>query len=81
MLVLSELAYPGWQVQVDGQPEHLLLVAELLRGVQLDPGEHQVVFNFRSESLSLGLGLWALASVFLLASAMIKCPIGRLFVN
>jgi hypothetical protein len=65
LLVLAELAYPGWRVQIDGKPGELYLVAGMLRGVQLGPGRHEVVFAFRPLSLYLGLGLWAFACLFL----------------
>ena len=55
LLVLSELAYPGWQVRVDGKQAQLQEVAGLLRGVVLEPGRHQVLFVFRPLSLLAGL--------------------------
>jgi hypothetical protein len=56
-LVLSEVAYPGWQVWVDDQPAEILTVDGLLRGVNLDAGRHQVVFEFRPVRLYAGLAL------------------------
>ncbi len=65
LLVLSELAYSGWQVQVDGAPAQLEQAGDLLRGVELPPGEHQVLFRFRPAALAVGLGL-GLIGVFVL---------------
>ncbi len=60
VLVLSEIAYPGWRVWVDGQLQSDLLDPRksegLLRAVRLDPGLHQVVFAFRPISVYLGTG-------------------------
>lgn len=67
LLVLSELAYPGWQVRLDGRPVEMLTVAGLLRGVRLPPGEHRVVFEFHPASVSMGLALWGLGMATLLA--------------
>ncbi len=54
-LVLSEIAYPGWQVRVDEQAAAMKPVIGLLRGVDLAPGEHRVVFRFVPLSVILGL--------------------------
>jgi hypothetical protein len=54
-LVLSEIAYPGWRVRVDGQTAAIEPVIGLLRGVELSPGEHQVVFRFVPLSVMFGL--------------------------
>ncbi len=65
LLVLSENAYPGWQVWVDGVRQTMLSPGAVLRGVELSPGKHRVVFIFRPFSLYLGLGLSALGTLLL----------------
>jgi hypothetical protein len=70
MLVASEIAYPGWEVEIDGVPGSLDTHEGLLRAVQLSPGEHEVEFIFRSGSLRVGalitiLGLIVLASLWI----------------
>jgi hypothetical protein len=70
LLVLSEIDYPGWQVWVDGVQSTLTSPAELLRGVELPSGEHQVVFTFRPASLYLGLSLSLAGFIFLLVSVI-----------
>ncbi len=70
LLVSSEIAYPGWEVEVDGIPASLETHEGLLRAVQLSPGEHEVEFTFRSGSLRAGalitiLGLIILASFWI----------------
>ncbi|MGW8249785.1 MAG: YfhO family protein [Anaerolineales bacterium] len=57
LLVLSEVQYPGWQVWIDGEKQEILTIAKILRAVNLPPGEHRVVFQFRPASLYAGLGL------------------------
>lgn len=57
-LVLAEMAYPGWQVWVDGKAESLLTQLGVLRAVELSEGDHIVSFVFRPPSLMLGLGLF-----------------------
>ncbi len=53
LLVLSEIAYPGWRVRVDGAPAALLLPAGLLRGVLLPAGEHTVEFSYTPALLTM----------------------------
>ena len=64
LLVLSEVAYPGWRAAVDGRPAQLER-AGIFRAVRLPPGGHEVVFTFRPWSLYVGLGIFAFAVVFL----------------
>jgi len=46
ILVLSEVYYPDWKVEVDGTPAELLRADHILRGVALEGGEHEVVFRY-----------------------------------
>lgn len=68
LLVLSELAYPGWEVTVDGRPAEIEVVAGILRGVRLDGGVHSVRFDFHPGYVysGIGLSLLAWASLWLL---------------
>ncbi len=53
-LVISEIYYPGWKVEVNGQVENLYQVDGTLRGLKLDPGNHQVVMKFNPATFNLG---------------------------
>jgi hypothetical protein len=68
LLVLAEIWYPGWQVTVDGQARPVERVADILRGVSLDAGTHQVVFAYSPASVRWGTALsltgWAAVLVF-----------------
>ncbi|HEY44630.1 MAG TPA: YfhO family protein [Anaerolineae bacterium] len=63
-LVLSEIAYPGWKVTVDGANAEWQTLDNLLRAVVLSTGDHEVVFNFQPWTVYLGCGI---TLVFLLA--------------
>jgi hypothetical protein len=69
LLVLSEIAYPGWQVWVDGAPQPLETFDDLLRAVRLPSGDHRVLFAFRPTSLFLGLAGFTFTALILIAAA------------
>ena len=69
LLVLSEIAYPGWQVSVDGIPSQLQTPFDLLRGVQLSPGQHEIRFSFHPSKVYQGL--WGFAAGCLLLAVSI----------
>lgn len=56
-LVVTELLFPGWKVDVDGEPATPLRVEGMFRGVELSPGEHTVVWKYRPASFGRGIGL------------------------
>jgi hypothetical protein len=56
-LILAEVDYPGWDVEVDGIRTDKAIVAGILRAVELGGGIHQVVFTFKPLSIYLGLAV------------------------
>jgi hypothetical protein len=66
VVVLSEVAYPGWRVLVDGEPSTLITVDGLFRAVELDSGEHEVVFQFYPTTLIWGIAISGLGLLLLL---------------
>ncbi len=71
-LVLADQHYPGWRVTVDGEARELLRVDYLLKGVELDAGEHTVEFAFRPTSFRVGAVLSA-CGLALLVGATFLC--------
>jgi hypothetical protein len=50
-LVLSDLAYPGWNVSIDGQSAEAITVDKMYRGVTVPTGEHDVVWTYEPRSV------------------------------
>jgi uncharacterized membrane protein YfhO len=54
-LVLSEINYPGWRVEIDGQSLEHDSEQGLFRAVQIPQGEHEIRFSFRPPSVYMGV--------------------------
>jgi hypothetical protein len=70
VLVLADMAYPGWRVSVDGARRALLTADGLVRAVGLDAGAHDVRFHFAPPRLGLYRGLGRTAWLLLLLLAL-----------
>jgi hypothetical protein len=56
-LVLTDLAYPGWRVTVNGQPAPSTTVEGMYRGVDVPAGRHTVVWEYQPASFRIGLAI------------------------
>ncbi len=68
LLVLSDLHYPGWKAEVDGEEVDIERVNYMMRGVPLPPGSHRVEFEY--EPLSWRIG-WILSLIGLVVFALL----------
>ena len=68
-LILTDLAYPGWEVSVDGLPGQPQVIEKMFRGVELSSGKHAVIWTYRPASVYLGTGISIAMVVILLAVA------------
>jgi hypothetical protein len=55
VLVLRDVAAPGWRVAVDGEPAELLIADHAFRAVEVPAGRSTVTFTYRPTSLWIGL--------------------------
>ena len=69
-LVMSEVYYPGWKVEVDGQPADLKRANYAFRAVFLPPGTHQVRFYFQPRSWEAGVVCSSITWIVLVAVAL-----------
>jgi hypothetical protein len=72
LLVLSEGFHPGWQIEMDGDPQQLIRVFDDFMGCVVTPGKHTVRFAWRPVGLAIGkvVSLTSLAFVSLAAIAL-----------
>jgi hypothetical protein len=68
LLVLSDVYYPGWHADVDGERTPLYRTDATFRGIIVPPGSHIVRMRFWPRSLQVGLGLAAAGLLALLAA-------------
>jgi Bacterial membrane protein YfhO len=68
VLVLSEIAYPGWEAEVDGKAAELMRVNYDLRGVALSAGNHRIELVYRPRSLIIGAAVSIITAICLLLS-------------
>jgi len=54
ILILADAFYPGWKAFVDGKTTAILPVDGFARGVPLDKGSHQIVFQYDPTSFKVG---------------------------
>ena len=56
-VVLTDSYYPGWSAHVDGERREIQLANYFFRAVAVRPGDHEVVFTYRSSAFDLGTRL------------------------
>ncbi|MCJ7623168.1 MAG: YfhO family protein [Anaerolineaceae bacterium] len=66
LLVLSEINYPGWRATMDGVDVGIVLVDQLLRGIQLQEGNHEIIMSYRPRLLLIGVIISGFTWIFLL---------------
>lgn len=54
-LVVNDSFFPGWKVEVDGEPAKIFRVNGRVRGVALVAGRHRVTMRYQPDSFRMGL--------------------------
>jgi len=70
-VVARELAYPGWQVEIDGRAA-IAGSSGTFREVQVPEGTHQIAWVYRPFSVKLGLGITVLTVLLLAAIGHVR---------
>ena len=74
--MLTDLAYPGWDARLDGEPVETVVVEGMYRGVDVPAGEHRLEWVYRPSPLRWG-GMLSLFSL-LLGTGLVLAPRSRL---
>ncbi|HUE76177.1 MAG TPA: YfhO family protein, partial [Chloroflexota bacterium] len=69
VLVLSEVFYPGWVADLNGQRVPLLRANYLFRAVQVPPGDHVVRVRFEPQTWVVGRAVSAISWLVLVTLA------------
>ncbi|HER43699.1 MAG TPA: hypothetical protein ENO08_04490 [Candidatus Eisenbacteria bacterium] len=67
LLLLSEIDYPSWRAEVDGEPVEILTADYCLRAIPLAPGSRKIEFRFSSGILRMSLVISIVTFVIVLA--------------
>ena len=66
-LILSEIYYPmGWVATVNNVPTEILETNGVLRGLQLPPGDNQIVVEFKPSDINIGKWISRISLVILI---------------
>jgi NADH:ubiquinone oxidoreductase subunit 3 (subunit A) len=57
MVVLADVWFPGWKAYVDGRPARIWKAYNVVRGVVVDAGSHEVRMVYRPASVFIGAAL------------------------
>ncbi|MCK4538070.1 MAG: YfhO family protein [Candidatus Krumholzibacteria bacterium] len=75
IMVLSEIDYPDWTAEIDGEKVPVITADYCLRAIVVGPGEHEVVFRYESPLLKRSL----IVSVISLLISLLAVGLSRFF--
>ena len=71
VVVFSEIYYPGWQVNIDGQPVDIARADYILRAINMPAGEHTIEMWFDPQSIHVTESIAYAALALLLIGVMV----------
>lgn len=77
VLVTADPWYPGWTVQVDGEPGHLLRANYAQRAVALSAGSHVVEFSYGAQAWVRGRRIARISGLLILAGWIVPPVLAR----
>lgn len=73
LLILKQTSHPNWRVTIDGAPVKHVTVFPFFTAIRLtEPGTHEVVFEYKPNTLKMTLFLLATVAAVLLIAGAIK---------
>lgn len=70
-LVLSDVWYPGWRANIDGEAAEIFRANYLFRAIKIPPGEHVVSFVYQPIWFAMGLAASMLTCLILMMVVVI----------
>ena len=67
--MVADAWFPGWRARIDGRDIPIHRVNQLLRGVIVDAGQHQIEMTFEPRGWRTGVSLTRIGMLALLALA------------
>jgi uncharacterized membrane protein YfhO len=61
LVILADVNYPGWQLQLDDKPAEILRTNRAMRGAIVPAGTHRLVYTYRPASMIIGMVISGLA--------------------
>jgi hypothetical protein len=67
LVILADVFYPGWRLQIDGKEEPILRANRMMRGAMVGAGTHRLVYWYEPTSFWIGGRLSIVGITLLLA--------------
>ncbi len=76
IVVLADVYYPGWELEIDGQPAPIYRVNRLMRGAAVLSGNHRLVYRYAPASFRIGrtVSLGGLVALFVFGIIGLRRP-------
>ena len=76
-LILTDTWFPGWRATIDGRPARVLRANYAFRAASIDPGRHEVIFQYTPASFRVGALVGAASAGALLVLLGVRGRSGR----
>lgn len=68
LVILADIFYPGWRLEIDGKPAPIIRANRMMRGAIVAAGKHTLTYRYDPDSYRIGKAL-SLAGLVVLAAA------------
>jgi hypothetical protein len=77
LVILADVAYPGWELAIDGNPAPFYWVNGLMRGAAVSSGTHRLVYTYAPGSFRAGklVSMAGLAVLLMAGLAYVRWPV------
>ena len=79
LVVLSDVYYPGWELEIDGKRAPIYRVNGLMRGSAVPSGRHRLVYRYDPASVRIGrlVSIAGIAALLILGLLCVRWPLDR----